>query len=114
MRAQGLRVGTLRSQSYELAGLRRRGYYHATDTRSSGWVEALQSDDKDFLSIASKANQLIFLRWSLEFMVSLQAIRIDKRAECAEALCHSFPLTLLHHVPCFVDNRLPAALPIHL
>jgi len=89
-------------------------YYHATDARSSGWVESLQSDDTDFLFIASKANQLIFLRWSLEFMLSLQAIRIDKRADCAEELCHSFPLTLLHRIPCFLDNRLPAALPIHL
>ena len=42
--------------------LGRRGYYHATDVRSSRWVEALQSDDKDFLPIAPKANQLIFIR----------------------------------------------------
>ena len=36
--------------------LRRRGYDHATDARSSRWVEALQSDDEDFLPIAPKAN----------------------------------------------------------
>ena len=52
----------LEEPTNEWADPRRRGYYHATDARSSGWVEALQSDDKEFLSIASKANQLIFLR----------------------------------------------------
>jgi hypothetical protein len=36
--------------------LGRRGYDHATDARRSRWVEALQSDDKDFLPFAPKAN----------------------------------------------------------
>src|SRR5207245_1504604 len=95
--------GTLRR-----GGLGRRGYYHATDARSSRWIEALQSNDKDFLPIAPKSNQLIFVRWSFESMLPLQAIRIYIRADCAEEVRHSFSFTLLHHLPCFVDNRVPA------
>ena len=72
--------------------LGRRGYYHATDARSSRWVEALQSDDKDFLPIAPKANQLIFVRWSFESMLPLQAIRINIRADCAEEVRPLLPL----------------------
>jgi len=96
------------SQPCELAGLGRRGYYHANDARSSRWVEALQSDDKDFLPIAPKADQLIFVRWSFESILPLQAIRINIRADCAEEVLHSFPFTLVHQLPCLVDNRLPA------
>ena len=118
-KAQGPQVGTLfyggkicqmqgRSQPYELAGLGRRGYYRATDARNSRRVEALQSDDKDFLPIAPKANQLIFMRWSFESMLPLQALRINIRADCAEELCHSFPLTMAHHLPCLMDNRVLA------
>ena len=55
-----------------------------------------------------KANQLIFMRRSLESMLPLQAIRIDIRADCAVEILHSFPLTLAHRLPCFVDNRVPA------
>ena len=55
-----------------------------------------------------KADQLIFMRRSLESMLPLQAIRIDIRADCAVEILHSFPFTLAHCLPCFVDNRMPA------
>ena len=92
----------------ELAGLRRRGYYYATEGRSSRWIEALQSDDKNFLPIAPKTNQLIFVRWSFESMLPLQTIRINIRADRAEEFRHFFPFTLLHHLPCLVDNGVSA------
>lgn len=96
------------TQPYEVADLGGRGYYHATEVRSSRWVEALQRDDKDFLPLAPKAYQLIFVRCSLASMLPLQTIRIDIRADGAVEVLHSFPFTLVHHLPCLMNNRVPA------
>jgi len=41
-------------------------------------------------------------------MLPLQAIRINIRADCAEEVLHPFSFTLAHHLPCLVDNRVPA------
>ena len=41
-------------------------------------------------------------------MLPLQAVRIQVRADRAEELRHAFPFTLRHHLPGFVDNRVPA------
>jgi len=86
----------------------RRGYYHATDAWCSRRVEAFQGDDKDFLPMTPKTNQLIFMRRSLESMLPLQAIRIDIGADCAKKVLHAFSFTLADCLPCFIDDRMPA------
>ncbi len=48
------------------------------------------------------------MRRSFESMLPLQAVRIDIRADCAVEILHSFPFTLGYHLPCFVNNRVPA------
>src|SRR5688572_6203193 len=88
-----------------MIGLGRRRYYHATDSGSSSWVEALQSNDKHFLPIAAKGDQFVFRRCSIKSMLPLQAIRINIGVDCAEKVFHSFPFTLIHHLPRLMDNR---------
>src|SRR6185436_752648 len=95
-------------QPFNLDLLGRGGYYHTTNIRNNRWIDALQSDDQDFFPIASKANQLIFQRWSFESVLPLQAVQIHIGADGAEEVFHAFPFPLTHHLPCLMDNRVPA------
>src|SRR6185436_5934170 len=96
---------TMRICNIELLG--RRGYSHTTHTRNDRWIDALQSDDQDFFPIASKANQLIFLRWSFESVLPLQAVPINIGADGAEEVFHALPFPLTHHLPGLMNNRMP-------